>query len=169
MSFLKKILINLILIFLFFSISARAETKVYFIDIDYLIKHSDLGKKILLELENLKNNNVELIRKDENELKKIDDEINKTRNVLNKEELDIKIQNFKNKINLYENKKKSLNDNFSTTRLNMLNDFMNKVSPIIQKYMDDNSITVLLDKKNIFIGDSNYDITENIIIMVNKN
>jgi Skp family chaperone for outer membrane proteins len=35
--------------------------------------------------------------------------------------------------------------------------------------MDDNSIDILLEKKNIFIAKSNYDITQVVIDSINKN
>ena len=35
--------------------------------------------------------------------------------------------------------------------------------------MNDNSIEILIEKKNIFIAKSNYDITQSIIDVINKN
>jgi hypothetical protein len=42
------------------------------------------------------------------------------------------------------------------------------INPIIQKYMNDQSIDILLDKKNIFIAKDSYDITQKIINLINK-
>ena len=42
------------------------------------------------------------------------------------------------------------------------------LDPIIEKYMSDNSIAILLDKKNIFIASKNYDITKNLITLIDK-
>ena len=36
--------------------------------------------------------------------------------------------------------------------------------PIIQDYMSENSISIIIDKKNIYIADKNYDITNNYIM-----
>ena len=49
-----------------------------------------------------------------------------------------------------------------------LNDFFSKISPIIQNYMDQNSIDILLERKNVFIGKNNSDITNIIISEINK-
>ena len=35
--------------------------------------------------------------------------------------------------------------------------------------MKENSISMIIDKKNIFIADKNYDITYNVIELINKN
>ena len=46
---------------------------------------------------------------------------------------------------------------------------MRKINPIIQNYMRENSIEILLDSKNVFIGDINSDLTQIIINEINKN
>ncbi len=50
-----------------------------------------------------------------------------------------------------------------------MNNFFNKINPIIQNHMDNYSIDILLERKNVFIGNSNSDITEIIIVEVDKN
>ena len=46
--------------------------------------------------------------------------------------------------------------------------FLNLINPIIEKYMNDNSIHILLDKKNVFIANKDYDITNNLIELINN-
>ena len=92
-----------------------------------------------------------------------------TKNVIKKDELEKKVLSFRNEIKIFEEKKKNFDNEFLNSKTNKLNDFMNKISPIIQNYMKDNSITILLDKKNIFIGASEYDITENVILIIDQN
>ena len=43
-----------------------------------------------------------------------------------------------------------------------------QINPVIEKFMSDNSISIIIDKKNIFIADKNYDITDNLIELINK-
>ena len=61
-----------------------------------------------------------------------------------------------------ENKKK-----FQKTKKNEFDNFLNKIQPILNNYMKENSLNILLDKKNIFIGKSELDITEKIINIIN--
>ena len=49
-----------------------------------------------------------------------------------------------------------------------LKNFFNQITPIIQNYMDENSINILLDRKNVFIGKTDSDITNSIIEKINK-
>ena len=46
--------------------------------------------------------------------------------------------------------------------------FLNLINPIIEKYMSDNSIYMLIDKKNIFIASKNYDITNKIVELIDS-
>ena len=44
-----------------------------------------------------------------------------------------------------------------------------KMNPIIENYMNQNTIDILLDRKNVYIGNVGSDITKKIIDEVNKN
>ena len=50
----------------------------------------------------------------------------------------------------------------------MIINFLNLINPIIEKYMSDNSIYMLIDKKNVFIASKDYDITNNLIELINN-
>ena len=45
---------------------------------------------------------------------------------------------------------------------------MKIIQPILTEYIDKNNISILLDKKNILIGKNELDITQDIIILLNK-
>ena len=49
-----------------------------------------------------------------------------------------------------------------------LKNFFDKINPIIQNYLDQNSIDMLLNSKNIFMGNKNSDLTNQIIDEINK-
>ena len=49
-----------------------------------------------------------------------------------------------------------------------LNNFLKKINPIIQEYMKKNKIDIVLEKKQIFIGNNNKDISKDIIELINK-
>ena len=48
-----------------------------------------------------------------------------------------------------------------------LANFLKKINPIIQDYMKKNSIEIVLDEKQIFIGLNSNDITNDIITLIN--
>ncbi len=59
-------------------------------------------------------------------------------------------------------------DKIRETKNKELSEFYKKINPIIQSYMDKNNISILLDVKNIVIGRSNNNITNDIIKKINN-
>ena len=49
-----------------------------------------------------------------------------------------------------------------------LSEFLNQIQPILNTYMEKNSLNILIDKKNIFMGKTELDITEKIINIIDK-
>ena len=50
-----------------------------------------------------------------------------------------------------------------------LNDFLVKITPLIENYVKENSINIVLNQKNLFIASKKFDITDQIIQIVNEN
>jgi len=145
-----------------------SDDKIAFINLDNVVKKSNLGKNIIIYLETIDKKNIEFLKKNENILKEDEKKIKKKINIISKEELDKELNLLKEKLNDLNFKKNEMVKNYQKEKNSQLNDFFKKINPIIQKYMDDQSINVLLDKKNIYIGKSTSDITENIIKLINE-
>ena len=57
---------------------------------------------------------------------------------------------------------------FSNLKKKELKALFAKINPIIQNYMDENSIEILINRKNIFIGSVKSDLTEVLIKEINS-
>jgi len=145
-----------------------SDDKIAFINIDSVVKKSNLGKSIIINLEIMDKKNIEFLKQNEIKLKDEEKKIKEKINIISKEELDKELNLLKKKINNLNLKKNEMVKNFQNEKNSQLNNFFKKINPIIQNYMDDQSINVLLDKKNIYIGKSTSDITENIIKLINE-
>ena len=53
--------------------------------------------------------------------------------------------------------------------MELLSKLLNLITPFVEKYMEKNEITILLDKKKVFIAQSDYDISKFIIEIIDKN
>ena len=151
------------LIFLFNYTNSYSSEKIAFIDLDYVLKNSNLGKSILEDIENLNNENINQLKIRQNELKKKEEEILAKKNILSEEENKKEVELLKEKINKYKLLKKKMVSNLQEEKQKSLNNFFNQINPIIQNYMDTNSIDILLERKNVFIGKNKSDITDIII------
>ena len=107
-----KIKSVIILFFLIISTTfANSNDKVSFIDIDFILKNSNLGKSILNEIENLNNKNIDELQSKEKELKKIEEEIKSKKNILSEQEFKKEVDLLKEKIKKYRiYKDKLVND-----------------------------------------------------------
>ena len=146
---------------------SKAENTV-FIDIDYVLNNSNLGKSIFLELEKLNKKNSELFKKKEKKINEKKDSIEKKGNISSKEQLQDEIDLFNIEINKYRAEKNEILENFKIKKNDDLKNFLIKINPIIENYMKNNSIDIVLDKKQIFVGSVNKDITKEILKLVNK-
>ena len=50
-----------------------------------------------------------------------------------------------------------------------LDNFIRRITPLIENYTVTNSISLVVNQKNIFIGSKKYDITSDIINLVDNN
>ena len=101
------------------------------------------------------------------QIKKLQKEIQK--NVSTKEKLEKDIILFNKDVEKYKLEKKKILDDFKFKKNKELDNFLIKINPIIQEYMKSNSIDIILEKNQIFIGNKNKDITNEIIDLINKN
>jgi len=158
-----------IILFFFLSInSLKAEDKVSYIDIDFILSNTIAGKKLLnifkIEEES-KINKFKL--KDEN-FQNEEKKILAKKNLISKEEINNELKILNNKFQIYNKEKVKEIDEFKISRNKNIVNFLNLINPIIENYMKDNSIYMLIDKKNVFIASKNYDITNNLIELIDK-
>ena len=164
--FIKKF-IFLILIFNFFSFS-YAEEKVAYIDMDLILSQSNASISLFSQLKKIETTQLESLNKKEKILKDNENKILSSKNILSNEEYVKKVNIFKKDLTNYQSKKKEIIRNFNIKQNNEIMRFIKLISPLINEYMDKNSISILIEKKNIFIAKSNYDITKNILEIINK-
>ena len=162
---MKKIsFIFIVTIFFFFKINlAYSNNNTAFIDLDLILNKTIIGKKLLGDLELINNNNIQELQKKELELKKDEEEIKKKQNVISQEQFDLEVKNLQDKVEKYRNKKNQMVMSLDQKKKENLSNFFKKINPIIQNYMDSNSIDILLERKNVFIGKNKSDITDIII------
>jgi outer membrane protein len=164
--FVKKF-IFLILIFNFFSFS-YAEEKLAYIDMDLILSQSIASKSLFNQLKKIETTQLENLNKKEKILKDNENKILSSKNILSNEEYIKKVNIFKKDLTNYQSKKKEIIRSFNNKQNNEIMRFIKLISPLINEYMDKNSISILIEKKNIFIAKSNYDITKNILEIINN-
>ncbi len=166
MYYLKK-LIHIIFFIFIFNQNGFAQNSIAYIDLDLLIKRSELGSKIFNDLDTKKNDEMQKIDNKENEIKKLENEIKNKQNVLTKTEFKKEVDILKKEINEFKIFKNQIQKDFEKIKKEKISEFFKKVNPLIQDYLDKNSIDILLNNKYVVMGKNNLDITEKIIVIIN--
>ena len=146
---------------------AQANGNIVYVDIDFLIKNSNIGKASLDKLETINKKNIKKLTDREVELKKNESDLKNKQNIISTDQFNEQVNLLKEKIKLYNSEKDKMVNDFNKIKVEEINILMNKFNSVIQEYMDQNSIDVVLDKKNIFIGKVSSDITKIILDEIN--
>ena len=144
------------------------DVKIRYVDIDKIILQSNAGKKMNKSIDaSIKKKNKEFQKIEEN-LKKKDEEIVKQQNILSKDELNKKIQDLQKEIQSYRAEKDDFRKNMAQKKLNATAQMVSNLNKILGIYANKNSISLIIQKKNIVIGKSDMDITKQILEIFNK-
>ena len=167
MGALKKIITTLIVLSSFYTCS-YGQDKIVFLDLDKVVINTKAGKSIIDKLEKSKKAALQKFEKKERDLKKKEDEIKKQKNIISEEELKKKLVEFRREVSSFrENRQKLIND-FNQKRKAEFDEFFKKITPIIESYVSEKNIDILLDKKNIFVASKKKNITSEIIKIIDS-
>ena len=145
-----------------------ASQNVKFADIDLIVQNSEIGKKTLSKIEKINKSNIEKLTNFQKQLKDRENEIKIKKNIISEEEFKKEVENLKNQLAEFNKKKDLMVKEFSDLKKNELEALFDKINPIIQNYMKENSIEILMNSKNIFIGNINSDLTQVLINEINS-
>ena len=156
-----------ILIVLFCLITPlHSQDQIFYLDLDKVVNNTKAGKLILSQLEESKKNALTKFEKKEVNLKKIEDEIKKQKNIISEEELKKRLFEFKNEVASFRKDRQILINDFNKKKKEKFEEFFKKITPIIENYVAEKNIDILLDKKNIFVASKKKNITEEIIKII---
>ncbi len=159
-----------IFIFLFFLINFKsfsAYGQIAYIDINFILNKSEIGKSLNNYLSKKKNQNLEKLKLIEDDLINKEELLLSQQNILEKNEFDKRARILSEEIKKYRSEKKMLNDSLNDMKVKNTKKILEFLNPIITNYVEKNSISLVIPKKNIIIGQKKLDITEKIIKLLN--
>ena len=160
--------IFLIIIFFFFKLNSTfAETKIVYIDVNFIINNSIVGKSLNTYLKTFKDIHLEKFNKIEENLIKKESNLISKKNIINEIEFNNNFKSLKQEIKNYRLDRKKSNDEINKIKIESTKKILLFLNPIVKKYVEENSISIVLPKKNIIVGKKNLDITNIIINILN--
>ena len=165
MNFIKKFY-TIFIVLIIFSSASNSEEQIVYLDLDRVVNNTKAGKSILSKLEKSKNLSLLKFEKKEKDLKKIEEEIKKQKNVISEDEFKKRLVEFRNEITKFRQDKQKVINEFNQKKQIEFSEFFKKITPIIEKYVNEKKIDIVLDKKNIFVATKKKDITKEIIEII---
>ena len=163
---MKKIFLTFF--FLIFSSILYAQEKIVYLDTNYLLTQSDVGKYVNSKLKKINDKNVEEFKKIELNIKSIEEKLLNQKNILKKDDYEEKVFNLKNKYKSYQEQRKIKNAELNQLRNEAGNKILNHINEILTKYSKNESISLIIEKKNVVIGKTDLDVTSDIMSLLNK-
>lgn len=161
---------KLYFIIFFFLINSYASTDstIAYIDIDYIVNNSKFSNELLKNFKENRNKKIDELKKDEIFLKNEEEKLLKTKNIVSDEEYQKNFQILSEKFNQYNLKREDYINEINSLKQDEIVKILKKINPIIENYIDMNNIEIVLNKKDIVISKSKYDITNFIIELLDK-
>ena len=166
MKYLVKIFVVTFLLLICTHVSA--EQKIAYLDMKFVLNNSKAGKGAQDFLQKSFKENQKNFTDKENALKKEESDLLAQKTILAKEEYQKKADNLRKKVIDYQSQRRASLDKISTQRVQARQTLLEKLDPILNTYIKENSISLVVDKKNILMGNTDLDITKVITERLNK-
>ena len=165
---MKNIFLSLLFVLLFLINPVNSDEKISFIDMDKVISTSNPGLSILKQLKNINDKNSTILNKEEKQLKEKEKKLISQKNIISENDFQNKVNELKSEVNIYNINRNKMIKKFNQLKVENTNNLLKLINPILTKYSNKNKISIILQKKNLIIGKSELDITDEIIKIINN-
>mgnify|MGYP006080358633 FL=1 len=156
----------IVVIFLSFINNVNAEQKIVYIDMDKVVSTSISGLSLLKKLNNINNKNLKFLKEEEIKLKDKETKLISQKSIISQTELTKLTNELKSEIKMYNQNRKKIITDFNKLKIDNTNNLLNLINPILAKFSDDEEISIILQKKDLVIGKTELDITDEIIKII---
>ena len=159
----------LIIFFIFFFIPKNLYAdNVYFIDFKFILNESDAGKKAQNHLKSKLENGIKKLKEKETKIQEEEKNIIKQKKIISAEEYKKKVTDLRGKVSSLKIERNTLLSNVAEQRTKAKNELLRNLNPILETFMKDKRIRIVLDKKSILLADENLNITKDIMKILNQ-
>ena len=164
---MKYFLLSIFSLFLFFANTVNSEQNIAFIDMDRVISKSISGSSILNQLNDINNKNLIFLKKEEKKFKEKEAKLISQKNIISETDFKTKVNTLKVEIDKYNQNRNKIITEFKKLKVDNTNKLLKLINPILIKFSNEKKISILLQKKDLIIGKTELDITEEVIKIIN--
>ena len=156
------------LLFFFFYLNNANSNNFVYLDVQYIIDNSKLGKFYKEEIKVLQNQNTSELKTKKKEITDLELEIKNKKNVLSESEIGKKVNELNILIKNYQILRNKLHNKIVKMKKNYTENIFKTLNPILTNHVKVNDIKVVLDKKNVLVGIKTLDITDIILTKLDE-
>ena len=164
---MKKILISIFL-FIFITLPGFSNEKIVYLDVEKIMQESTAGKSIIAQLKKKRETSISKFKNREKDIFDKEKKIISQKNILSKEDFESKLKDLRNDISNYTKDRNKASNQIKQLRVKASTKLISKLTPILEAYSKENSIRIIVQKKNIVMGKKEDDITNEILDLVNQ-
>ena len=164
---MKYFLLSIFSLFLLFANTVNSEQNIAFIDMDRVISKSNSGSSILNQLNDINNKNLIFLKKEEKKFKEKEAKLISQKNIISENDFKTKVNTLKVEIDKYNQNRNKIITEFKKLKVDNTNKLLKLINPILIKFSNEKKISILLQKKDLIIGKTELDITEEVIKIIN--
>ena len=161
-----KIFKLIILISLIFTTNLIADNP-FFIDFKYVLNESTAGKKAQADLKSQLEKGIAKLNKDEKKLREEEKKLIQQKKIINQDEYKKKVDELRTKVSKLQKDRQSLLNNVAKQRAKARTELLKNLNPILENYMKEKNIKMIVDKKNLIIASKELDITSEVTNLLN--
>ena len=147
---------------------SSAQQEIVYLDMKFVLNNSKAGKGAQDYLQKTFKANQKKFTDTENELKKEEGDLIAKSNILTKEEYKNKSEELRKKVMKYQAERRSSLEKITKQRAESRKKLLEKIDPILNNYIEENDILLIIDKTNVLGGNSKLDITNIITEKLDK-
>ena len=164
---MKYFLLSIFSLSLLFANTVNSEQNIAFIDMDRVISKSNSGSSILNQLNDINNKNLIFLKKEEKKFKEKEAKLISQKNIISETDFKTKINSLKVEIDKYNQNRNKIITEFQKLKVDNTNKLLKLINPILIKFSNEKKISILLQKKDLIIGKTELDITDEVIKIIN--
>ena len=165
---LKDIILKVLFLFIFLFSSVNAEQKIAFLDIQKILSKSISGNFLNTSIKKLQDDKIIEFKNKKENLQNDEKKLVAKKNILEESKFEEQIKDLKTKIINFNNERKIFTTDLNKKKISGTNQILKTLDPILKDYASKNSISLILQKKNILLGENSIDITDDILKLLDN-
>ena len=157
-----------IILFLIFSQTYLNADMPHYLDFKFILNESNAGKKAQNSLKSKLEKGIKSVKAKEKSIQEEEKKVIQQKKLIKPEEYKKKVDELRKKVAELQKNRSNALGKINKQRAKAKNELLKNLEPIIQEYMQEKQIRMVLNKKDLIQADNKLDITKDIMVLLNE-